>query len=305
MREKETNAAILSASIPDELVANREYKDSVFRNLFSDKNYMYQLYKVLHPEDDATIDELEYVTLERVLVHDIYNDLGIRVGDRLLIMVEAQATLTDNIVIRCLMYLMRTYQEYFKQTQQSLYGRTRVHMPIPELYVIYTGDETVRSEYISLSEAFFDGQSVAIDARVKILTDGQEGDILNQYVRFTRAMKAQIDVYGQTRKAVEEAIHYYMSHDILKDYLETREKEVTDIMITLYDQKEVLEDYVASERREAEERGEGRGDEKRAKSTAVMMYKDNMPLPVISKYVGYGISTVEKWLGLSPSKYDG
>ncbi len=51
MREKETNAAVRSASIPDELVANREYKDSVFRNLFSDKNYMYQLYKVLHPEE--------------------------------------------------------------------------------------------------------------------------------------------------------------------------------------------------------------------------------------------------------------
>ncbi len=93
-----------------------------------------------------------------------------------------------------------------------------------------------------------------------------------------------------------------MSHDILKDYLETKEKEVTDIMITLYDQKEVLEDYVASERREAEGRGEERGDEKRAKSTAIKMYGKNYALSDISDCVGYGISTVEKWLGLSPSK---
>ncbi len=70
--------------------------------------------------------------------------------------------------------------------------------------------------------------------------------------------------------------------------------EVTDIMIALYDQKEVLEDYVASERREA--------DEDRAKSTAVSMYKDHMPVPMISKYVGYGVGTIEKWLGLAPSK---
>lgn len=34
------------------------------------------------------------------------------------------------------------------------------------------------------------------------------------------------------------------------EYLESREKKVVDIMITLFDQNEVWEDYIACDRRE-------------------------------------------------------
>ncbi|MCD8151352.1 MAG: hypothetical protein LUE92_17785 [Clostridiales bacterium] len=79
--------------VQDTVKANRTVKDSVFRDLFSEKKYLFQLYKALHPEDTESIaDDLEYVTLEQVLVHDIYNDLGFLVGDRLLVLVEAQST---------------------------------------------------------------------------------------------------------------------------------------------------------------------------------------------------------------------
>lgn len=37
------------------------------------------------------IDDLEYVTLENVLVRDIYNDLGVRIGDKLLLFIETQS----------------------------------------------------------------------------------------------------------------------------------------------------------------------------------------------------------------------
>lgn len=39
-------------------------RDSVFTNLFQDKKYLLQLYKVLHPEDvNVTEDEIEDVTM--------------------------------------------------------------------------------------------------------------------------------------------------------------------------------------------------------------------------------------------------
>jgi len=38
----------------------------------------------------------------------------------------------------------------------------------------------------------------------------------------------------------------------LKDYLESRSKEVIDIMIALYDEQEVLDRYVASREKESE-----------------------------------------------------
>ncbi|MCD8105717.1 MAG: hypothetical protein LUF35_12150 [Lachnospiraceae bacterium] len=73
----------VTSSPSDELLVNRNIKDSVFRNLFSDKKYLFQLYQALHPEDKETAtDDLEYVTLENVLVRDIYNDLGVRIGHK-------------------------------------------------------------------------------------------------------------------------------------------------------------------------------------------------------------------------------
>ncbi|MCD8105404.1 MAG: hypothetical protein LUF35_10510 [Lachnospiraceae bacterium] len=70
----------------------RTVKDTVFRNLFSDPNYLIQLYRVLHPEDvKTTAAELKYVTLETVVATGIYNDLGFMVGDKLIILCESQS----------------------------------------------------------------------------------------------------------------------------------------------------------------------------------------------------------------------
>lgn len=44
----------------------------------------------MHPEDaEATEEMLTDVTIENVLTDNLYNDLGVIVGDRLLILVEA------------------------------------------------------------------------------------------------------------------------------------------------------------------------------------------------------------------------
>ena len=68
-----------------------------------------------------------------------YNDLGFSVGNRLMVLAESQATWTVNIIIRALMYLIQTYHEYFKRTDQNLYGSKKVNLTKPERYVIYTG----------------------------------------------------------------------------------------------------------------------------------------------------------------------
>ncbi|MCD8151355.1 MAG: hypothetical protein LUE92_17800 [Clostridiales bacterium] len=69
-------------------------------------------------------------------------------------------------------------------------------------------------------------------------------------------------------------------------------KEVIDIMITLFDQTEVLEDYIASDRREQAE--------KNAQKTAKILYEKNMSVNDIAEAVGYSVKNVEAWLGLVP-----
>jgi hypothetical protein len=236
-------------------VMKRTIKDSVFTDLFQNKKYLLQLYKSLHPEDDVTEDDLTDVTIKNVLTDNIYNDLGFVVEDRLMIFVEAQSSVwTVNIIVRALMYLVQTWHDYFERTKQNLYKSKKVQMPMPEIYVLYTGERKTRQSEISLSQEFFDGKECGIDVRVKMIYDGKEGDIINQYVLFTKICNEQMKEHGRTRKAVMEAIRICKDRDVLREYLSNRESEVVSIMMVLYDEEEIMRSYVESEVYEATQR---------------------------------------------------
>lgn len=251
MAEQKTD--IVDRMEKDGSVVKHTIKDSVFTSLFKDKKYLIQLYRALHPEDmKSTEDDLKDVTVSNVLVDDIYNDIGFTVGSTLLILIEVQSTWTVNIIFRALMYLVQTYREYFRKTKQNLYKSKKLKMPKPELYVIYTGDRKARPEEISLSEEFFGGEDICLDVRVKMIYDGRDGDIINQYVIFTKVCNEQVAIHGRTREAVQEAIRICKDRNVLREYLSSREQEVVDMMMELYDEQEVLRSYVESERYEAE-----------------------------------------------------
>ncbi len=258
--------------IKDEEVAKHTIKDSIFTNLFQDKKYLIQLYKALHPEDtEVTEDELSDITIHNILTNDVYNDVGFMVGEKLLILTEAQATWTENIAVRILIYLMVTYQDYIKKTKQNVYKSKKIRLPKPEMYVIYTGDRKERPEYISLAEEFFGGQNVFLDAKVKVLYGSDESDIISQYVTFTKVYDEQRKLHGRTRKAVTETIRICKDKNVLKEYLEEREKEVENIMLAMYDEKEILLEYIESERYDTE------------KEMAVQLLKEGVPVEQIAR----------------------
>jgi len=222
----------------------RKIKDSVFTNLFQDKKYLLQLYRALHPEDcDVTEDEIADITIKHVLIDADYNDLGFSVGNRLMVLVESQSTWTTNIIIRALMYLIQTYHDYFKRTNKNLYGSKKVMIPKPELYMIYTGDRKNIPDSISLSNEFFYGDRISIDAEVKVLYQENEKDIIGQYIIFSKVYNEQRKLYGNTKQSVTETIRICKSRNVLKEYLENKEQEVVDIMMTLFDDEQILEAY--------------------------------------------------------------
>ena len=96
-----------------EIKTKRTAKNTVFLDLFQDKKNLLKLYKTLHPEDtDTTEDTLNIVTIDNVLTDNLYNDLGVMVGNnRLLLLLEAQSSWTVNILIRILLYLAQSYHE--------------------------------------------------------------------------------------------------------------------------------------------------------------------------------------------------
>ena len=173
-------------------IAKYTIKDSLFTNLFQDKKYLIQLYRALHPEDtETTEDELKDITIKNILVDSCYNDLGFTVGDKIMILTEAQTTWTMNIIIRALLYLVQSYHEYFERRNDNLYGSKKVKLPKAELYVIFTGKRVSKPEYASLSEEFWGGEECAIDVKVKMIYDGKGNDIISQYVTFTKYMTSR------------------------------------------------------------------------------------------------------------------
>ena len=189
-------------------------------------------------------------------------------------MLEAQSTWSVNVIIRMFIYLAQTYHEYFKGNCTNLYGSKKAVMPEPELYVVYTGGRKKRQEYISLSEEFFGGRNIGIELKAKVIYGGNgNNDILEQYIKFTKVYNGQVKEHGRTKKAVIETICICKNENLLKEYLESREKEVVGIMMALFDQEEVFDTYVKSERREAAKKATKEAEKRTRKETAVQLLK--------------------------------
>ena len=217
----------------------RTVKDSVFTYLFKQPEYTRQLYLALHPEDTA-VEESDFrlVTLENVLTTGLYNDLGIQVRDRLILLIEAQSTFSANIALRMLLYLAGTYKEYVEEQKLDLYSTSPVRIPKPELYVVYTGSRREIPEILRLAD-LYEGLGSA-EVEVKVLRDGGTGDILDQYVRFCKVADHQREAHGLTQAAIDETIRICLKENILAPFLASRQKEVLEIMVTLFDQEKIM-----------------------------------------------------------------
>ena len=187
----------------------RKIKDRVFSNLFRDKQYLLQLYQALHPEDNTVVeDEIADVTIKYVLIDADYNDLGLSIGNRLMV----------------------------------LYGSKKVTLPKPELYMIYTGDKKKIPNTISLSEEFFD-EKISVNAEIKVLYQENEN---------------------------------CKNRNVLKKYLESKEQEVVDIMMTLFDNQQILKAYTKDIK-----------DETVREAARQMLKKGKMPLTEIAECLLY------------------
>ena len=230
-------------------MAKRTAKNSVFLDLFQNKSYLLRLYKTLHPEDTtATEDSLTDVTIENVLTDNLYNDLGFIVNNKLMILIEAQSTWTMNILIRILLYLAQSYHEYFQRTSQNYYKSKKVKMPKPELNVIFTGNKGEKPDKISLSKEFFEGANIDIEVRAKVIYESDNDDIINQYIIFCKVFNEQTRQHGMTRTAVTETIRICKNRNVLKEYLLNREKEVVTIMMSLFDEEQIIKSFINSEK---------------------------------------------------------
>lgn len=216
----------------------RNIKDSVFTSLFGDPENAVQLYRSLHPEDtQVSAAECKIVTIETILASGVYNDLGLQVRDKLIMLVEAQSTFSPNIVLRMLMYLATTYKEYATEHKISLYSGKLAVIPRPELYVVYTGEKKNVPAKLKLSDLYGGNGCAEVEATVLTDSDG----ILGQYIAFCKISDEQRKLHGNSEQAAQEIVRICLEHNILVSFLSARRKEVVDMMSFLFTQEEVDE----------------------------------------------------------------
>ena len=238
----------------------RTVKDSVFCDLFSRKRWLLELYRALHPEDEAVREgDLEIVTLERVVTSGEYNDLGFTVGERLVVLVEAQSTWSKNIAVRALLYLAETFRRHIELTGQSLHQSSCVKLPVPELYVIYTGEQSVPDE-VSLADDVL-GRVGSVDVRLSVLKGGGT-DIIGQYVESARLATEISKMADGAEAKAKLFVDTCIERGIIAEYFKHARAEVTDIMFTLFDQERETKLYLRSVVRDARAEGVQQGIEK-------------------------------------------
>ena len=135
-------------------VANRKYKDTIFRMLFSDKKNLLSLYNALNGKNYSDCNQLEIVTLENAIYMSMKNDLAF-ILDLALFLWEHQSTYNPNIPLRDLMYIAKEYEKYIKEKGISLYSNRQQKIPAPQFIVFYNGNRKIgeRMEH-RLSDAY-------------------------------------------------------------------------------------------------------------------------------------------------------
>ena len=132
--------------------ANRKYKDTVFRMLFSDRKNLLSLYNAINETSYTDAAQLEIVTLENAIYMGMKNDLAFII-DTNLFLYEHQSTYNPNMPLRDLLYISAEYQKIVDH--KSLYSSVLQKIPAPYFIVFYNGTEKEEDRWEnSLSEAY-------------------------------------------------------------------------------------------------------------------------------------------------------
>ena len=282
---------------------NYTLKDSLFIDLFSDKMRLIQLYKSLIDDDrEINQDDIEILTIQNIILRGIYNDLGFRVKDEIIILMEAQTTYTTNIVLRILFYLSETLKNYIIDSSENknlneLYNTKPRIIPKIKLFVVYTGDKMMQDHDLHLKDVMVENDIISdIDMKVRVLCTGRKSSILGQYILFTQIYSKQKKECKDIETAVKNTIEICMNDEILKEYLDYRKMEVQEMITAFTTQEEAFESFLKDEVKRGRKEGREEGREEGKMDTLINFFKNGAGLDLISKAVGMSTDEVKSIL---------
>ena len=230
----------VSEKIP---TANRQYKDTVFRMLFSEKENLLSLYNAVTGNAYQNADDLKIVTLENAIYMGMKNDLAFMLETNIYLY-EHQSTLNPNIPLRDLIYIGIEYQQYVDD--KSLYSSRLQKIPAPKFMVFYNGTDAVDDRVeLRLSKAY-EHLAGEPDLELKVLmlnvNEGHNKELMEQcqtlkeyaiYVARDRKYTSEMNLNDAVARAIDECI----KEGILVEFLRKNRSEVKMVSILEYDKE--------------------------------------------------------------------
>lgn len=247
----------------------RNYKDSMFRAIFKDKENLLSLYNAIQGSNHKNVDDLEINTLENAIYIAYKNDISFMI-DTQLYLLEHQSSINPNIPLRNLFYVSEVLQNITKD--MDLYSRTLRTIPTPRFIMFYNGPQEKPERWeLRLSKAFkkkIDNPQLELVVTVININLGKNKELMAAcktlhdyavYVQKVRDYTKVMTLENATGKAIDECIE----EGILADFLKKHRAEAKNLS-RWYEYDE--EKHIREERKIAREEGWRTGWKKGQKS---------------------------------------
>ena len=280
------------------ITANRKYKDTVFRKLFSDRKNLLSLYNAINGTAYMDASQLEIVTLDNAIYMGMKNDLAFIINTNLFLY-EHQSTYNPNMPLRDLFYISGEYQKLVDL--KSLYTSTRLRIPTPNFIVFYNGTEKNEDRWVEYLSESYENMSGEPNLELKVIILNinvghnkklmEECQTLREYAQYVAKVRRYSEEM-ELNTAVECAVSESIQEGILKEFLQKNRAEVIAMSIFEYNEEEEKRKL-----RKAEyEAGMAEGVMKTKKETVISLAEMGLSVQQIAQGVKVEEKTVHKWL---------
>lgn len=287
--------------------AKRTYKDSLFCDIFSRKDYLQDVYRGLFGRD-VSLQEIQLMTLQGTFFNDEKNDVSFLAGKRQIVLMEHQSTLNENMPLRMFWYMAKLYRK--QVPKDAPYRTRRLRLPAPCFYVFYNGLDPAPNEWeMRLSEAFA-GECSSLELCVTAYnineTSGsvilERSRTLKGYSAFVAQVRRRAAEGMSLEEAVKLAIRYCIGQDYLAEYFHEREMEEVFDMVSFKWDPELAKRVQLEEAREigmeqglekGMEKGLEKGMEKGVAEVVLNMLKKKWSLQDISEVSKWPLAKIE------------
>lgn len=280
------------------ITANRKYKDTVFRKLFSDRKNLLSLYNAINGTAYMDASQLEIVTLDNAIYMGMKNDLAFIINTNLFLY-EHQSTYNPNMPLRDLFYISGEYQKLVDL--KSLYTSTRLRIPTPNFIVFYNGTEKNEDRWVEYLSESYENMSGEPNLELKVIILNinvghnkklmEECQTLREYAQYVAKVRRYSEEM-ELNTAVECAVSESIQEGILKEFLQKNRAEVIAMSIFEYNEEEEKRKL-----RKAEyEAGMAEGVMKTKKETVISLAEMGLSVQQIAQGVKIEEKTVYKWL---------